>query len=298
MNYKKLIKNQKIRYQLLSLLSWIPDALMVRLQYWIKMGFWPDFDHPSRYTEKIQIYKIKYRNPLMHRCVDKFEVRKYVDSKGLGYILNDLYGIYGFVDDVDFKLLPDQFVIKSTLGGGGQNVVVVKDKKNCDLEKIKKVLSSWLDVRNVGAIYGREWAYYKMKPRLIVEKFLDEVNGLVDYKFFCFNGDPKYLYVLTDRKMGESVKLGIYDVNFNKLNVYRCDEFRDENTLEKPLNFESMLIVARKLSSGFPHVRVDLYNIKGKIYFGELTFYDGSGYFHYDPDEFDYQAGQYFTEYN
>ena len=92
--------------------------------------------------------------------------------------------------------------------------------------------------------------------------------------------------------------MGIYDINFNKLNVYRCDEARDDKTLEKPLNFDSMLDIARKLSSDFPHVRVDLYNIDGKIYFGELTFYDGSGYFRYNPDDFDNQVGQYFTEYN
>lgn len=121
--------------------------------------------------------------------------------------------------------------------------------------------------------------------------------GLVDYKFFCFNGEPKFLYVITDRKPGEYAHLGIYDMDFNKLPVYREDERRAEYTIAKPKNYDEMVEMARKLSSNFPHVRVDLYNIEGRIYFGELTFYDGSGYFDYDPDEFDIEAGSYFVEY-
>ena len=119
----------------------------------------------------------------------------------------------------------------------------------------------------------------------------------MDYKFFCFNGVPKYLYVVTDRKPGEYAFFGVYDIDFNKLPVYRCDERRQEKTVPKPKNYEKMVEVARKLSEDFPEVRVDLYNIDGKIYFGELTFYDGSGYFHYDPDEFDFEMGRCFTEY-
>lgn len=120
-------------------------------------------------------------------------------------------------------------------------------------------------------------------------------NNLIDYKFFCFNGEPKYLYVVTNRKPGEYAYFGVYDIGFNKLNIYRCDERRAEYAVAKPKNYEEMVEVARKLSADFPHVRVDLYNVDGKIYFGELTFYDGSGYFHYDPDSFDFEAGSFFT---
>ena len=122
-------------------------------------------------------------------------------------------------------------------------------------------------------------------------------HSLTDYKIFCFNGTPKFLYVVTDRKPGEYAYFGIYDIGFNKLNAYRCDERRSTTVESIPKNFDAMLEVASKLSADFPHVRVDLYNVNGNIFFGELTFYDGSGYFHYDPDTFDIEVGNYFTEY-
>lgn len=298
MNYKKIFKDQNIRFCVLRYFSWISDSVMIRFQYRIKLGMWPELKHPKRFTEKLQVYKLRYRNPLMHQCVDKYEVRKYVESKGLGACLNELYGVFESANNICLDSLPGQFVLKSTLGSGGKNVIVVKDKSNCDWSSIKKMAGLWLNNKNIGALYGREWAYKDCKSRIIIERLLeDKTKGLIDYKFFCFNGEPKFLYVLSDRKMGESVKLGIYDVDFNKLDAYRCDEEREIVVSVKPHNFEGMLDAARKLSSDFPHVRVDLYNIDGHIYFGELTFYDGSGYMQFDPDEFDYQFGEYFTEY-
>ena len=300
MNYKNIIRSQSTRFAILRVLSWVPDPIMLRLQYRIKMGFWPDFKHPKRYTEKLQVFKMKYRKPLMHLCVDKYEVRKYVESKGLGFILNELYGVYNKSEDIDFDVLPNQFVMKTTTGGGGQNVIIVKNKESENLDELRKKLSQWSDANNLGALAGREWAYTECKPRIVVEEYLEtptSSKSLIDYKFFCFNGEPKFLYVITDRKSGEYAYLGVYDIYFNKLQTYRCDERRAEYAVAKPKNYEEMVEVARKLSADFPHVRVDLYNIDGKIYFGELTFYDGSGYFHYDPDSFDYEVGSYFTEY-
>lgn len=300
MNYKKIIKSQDMRFKILGLLKWVPDSVMLRLQYRIKMGFWPNFKHPQRFTEKLQLYKMKYRNPVMHQCVDKYEVHKYVESKGLGHILNELYGVNDKPDEIDYSVLPDKFVIKTTDGGGGLNVIVVKDKTIADIEDISKKLRLWNGRKKSGASAGREWAYEGNYPsRIIIENYLEDSRGgsLVDYKFFCFNGVPKYLYVVTDRKPGEYAFLGVYDIDFKKLPVYRCDERRAEYAVPKPKNYDEMVEIARKLSADFPHVRVDLYNIDGKIYFGELTFYDGSGYFHYDPDEFDFEMGRCFTEY-
>lgn len=298
MNYKKIIKSQSTRFAILKALSWLPDSIMLRIQYRIKMGFWPDFNHPKRFTEKLQLYKMKYHNPVMHQCVDKFEVRKYVESKGLGHILNELYGVYDKPEDIDFDGLPDKFVMKTTTGGGGQNVIVAADKAVCNFDGLRAKLALWEGANNLGALAGREWAYKECTPRIVVEKYLEGgERSLVDYKFFCFNGVPKYIYVVTDRKLGKYAFLGVYDINFNKLPIYRCDERRQENSVQKPKNYDQMVEVARKLSEDFPHVRVDLYNIDGKIYFGELTFYDGSGYFYYDPDEFDFEMGRCFTEY-
>lgn len=300
MNYKKCIRSQKLRFKILHALNWVPDSLMLRIQYRIKMGFWPDFKHPKRFTEKMQLYKMKYRNSVMTQCVDKYEVRKYVENKGLGNILNDLYGIYDSVEDIDFSLLPDKFVVKSTTGGGGLSVIVVKNKAKCDWKTIKLKVCSWSQHKKGNISAGREWAYSGMgKTRIVVEKLLENPgeNGLVDYKFFCFNGEPKYVYILGDRKQGEHPWLAIYDMNFKRLPYYTCDERRFEGEMDIPVCFNEMVKVAKELSKDFPHVRVDLYNIEGQVIFGELTFYDSSGYDKFDPDDFDFVAGSYFTEY-
>ena len=300
MNYKKIIRSQKLRFRIMRLFNWVPDHVMLRLQYRIKMGFWPNFKHPMRFTEKLQLYKMKYRNPVMSQCVDKYEVRKYVESKGLGFILNDLYGVYDSVEEIDFALLPDKFVVKSTTGGGGLNVIVVKNKAQCNWEEIKQKICSWSQHKKVAISPGREWAYSGMgKTRIVVEKLLENPgeNGLIDYKFFCFNGEPQYVYILGDRRQGEHPWLAIYDMNFKRLPYYTCDERCFEGEMDTPVCFNEMVKVAKKLSNDFPHVRVDLYNVKGQVVFGELTFYDSSGYDKFNPDKFDYVAGSYFTEY-
>lgn len=174
MNYKKIISNQQLRFRILRFLYWVPDSLMLRLQYRIKMGFWPNFNNPKRYTEKLQLYKMKYRNPVMHQCVDKYEVRKYVESKGLSHILIELYGVYDHPDEIDFDKLPNQFVAKTTTGGGGQNVIVVTDKNTCNFNDLRKKLLLWEGTNNIGALAGREWAYKDCKPRIIIEKYLEE----------------------------------------------------------------------------------------------------------------------------
>lgn len=297
MDYKKIIRSQSVRFTILKALSWVPDFIMLPLQYKIKLGRWPNLNHPRRYTEKLQLYKMRYRNPVMHKCVDKYEVRKFVEDKGLGSILVPLFCVCEDAKDIKLEELPSKFVIKTTDGTGGNNVLVCKDKNRFNWDDVVKKVNSWKDQKDVNP--GREWAYTGIKKsRIIVEEYLDGGDRpLVDYKFFCFNGEPQMLYVITDREPGKYAFLGIYDMDFNKLPVYRCDERRQVQIEAKPDNYDEMVEIARLLSSGFPHVRVDLYNVKGKIYFGELTFYDGSGYFGYDPDEFDFEMGSYFTEY-
>lgn len=304
MQYKKIIKSQSLRFAILHALEWVPDSWMVRLQYRIKQGRWPNLKHPTRYTEKLQLYKLKYRNPIMHQCVDKLEVRKYVEQKGFGNILNLVYGVYNNSDDINFDSLPYRFVIKSTSGGGGNNVIVVKDKSKLDIPKIKGAISRWLNDSRGQINAGREWAYSGIsETKIIIEEYLEEkgpdgnIRPLTDYKFFCFDGKPYYLYVVTDRNPGVSAAFGIYDMEFNKLPYFRADELRQLTIEKKPENYDRMVEISRALSEGFPHVRVDLYNVDGKIYFGELTFYDGSGYFQYEPDEFDNILGACFTEY-
>lgn len=285
-----------MRVKIMTYLSWIPDSIMLPLQYWIQTGRKLNLKSPKRFTEKLQLYKMKYRNPDMLRCTDKYEVRKYIEEKGFGKYLIPLIGVYNAVDEIDFKALPNQFVAKTTDGGGGNQVLVCRDKHTLTEEAFKERLNTWMAARKVTKTAGREWAYENNFPRrIIIEKLIgaDEgVKDLIDYKFFCFSGKVSYIYGLSDRRVGESVRLGVYDKDFNKLDVSRNDERPQETPLPKPLNFDMMMNVAEKLSQGFPHVRVDLYNVEGNIYFGELTFYDGSGYMTFNPDSFDEEMGR------
>lgn len=293
MNYKRIIKSQSLRMSILKAFKWVPDRIMIPLQYRIKLGRWPNLKEPKRYTEKLQVYKMRYRNPIMGQCVDKYDVRNFVKDKGLERILIPLYGVYSSPDEIDFDALPNSFVLKTTDGGGGKNVLVCDNKDGLDIKKTRALLSSWMNVKDINA--GREWAYTQIKDgRIMAEKKLKATNpdmGLMDYKFFCFDGVFKYLYVITERVPGKKAVVSVYTRDFKKLNVARADESSCDYTVPRPSNYEEMIEIAEKLAEGFPHVRVDLYNENGVINFGELTFYDGSGYFSFIPDSFDYEFG-------
>nr|WP_285841615.1 ATP-grasp fold amidoligase family protein [Psychrobacillus sp. MER TA 171] len=265
---------------------------MIKLQYKISTGRKLNIKEPRRFTEKIQWYKLNYRDPLMVKCSDKYEVREYISSKGYSDILVPLYGVYNTAEEINFEELPNQFVLKTT--NGSHTNIICEDKSTLDIEATKNKLNNWLTAWE-GKV-GREWAYYGIKPKIICEKLLekDQNNDLIDYKFFCFNGKPFSLYVIVERYLKDGIKLGIFDTEFNKLSYHRDDIPELKKSINKPEKFEEMLEIAKDLSQDFPHVRVDLYNINGKIYFGELTFYTGSGYHGYSPDEFDYILGERF----
>ena len=292
--YKNLIKSRSARMRILAMLGWLPDRAMPKLQYKVKLKRKLDLKNPKRFTEKIQWYKINYRNPVMHTCVDKHEVREYIKSKGLEDILIELYGVYDSIENVDFESLPNSFILKSTDGSGGINVFLCDDKKTLDVEKVKETLNVGYKLKKKHP--GREWAYNGLKHKIIAEKLLvNEANpeaGIDDYKIFCFGGEPKCIVVDTDRYIGH--KRNFYDTEWNDLKV-TSDAPACDREIPKPENLDAMLDVAKKLSSDFPFVRVDLYNVGGKIYFGELTFYPWSGYVQYYPDEFDFKLGKHFV---
>lgn len=294
MNYKKIIANRKTREKILRCLSFIPDRHMITLQYRIKTGRKLNLKTPCRYTEKLQWYKLYYRNPKMIQCVDKYDVRDYIEKAGFGELLNECYGVYDDVDDIDFNKLPNEFVIKDTLGGGGNRVIICTDKAKFNWNETKERLRKWVEEPLV-KFGGREWPYYSgKKHRILIEKYLPGgENGLVDYKFMCFDGRVEVCYVLADRELGVSVKEGICDRDLSLLPYMEVgDEIPD--VIRKPDNYNEMLTIAEKISKAFPHVRVDLYNVDGRIIFGEMTFFDSSGYALYEPDEFDFIMGKYF----
>jgi len=292
LDYKKLIPNRDIRLKLLKLTDFLPDKLMIKLQYRIATGRKLNLRKPVRFTEKLQWYKLYHRDHLMTQCSDKYSVREYIISKGYSDILVPLYGVYEKAEDIDFDNLPNKFVLKTT--NGSHTNILCDDKSILDIETTRKTLNKWLNAWN-GKV-GREWSYHNIKPRIICEKYLDKDtnNDLIDYKFFCFNGEPYCLYVIVERFLQGGIKLGIYDTKFEKLAYRRSDIRGMVSDVEKPKNFEKMVEIAKDLSKDFPHVRVDFYNIDGEIYFGELTFYDGSGYKGYVPDEFDFILGEKF----
>jgi hypothetical protein len=295
MDYKKIIKTREMRGKILQLLRFVPDKPMLKVQYKMKLGRKLDLKNPKRFTEKLQWYKLYYRNPIMKQCVNKYTVREYVKSKGLEEILVPLYAHYKWVEDVEWDKLPNSFVIKTQHGGGGLNVMVVPDKSRVNKEEVVAKLSfSNIKVGQKGG--GREWAYWDNPTGVVVEELLiNEVNpeaGVNDYKIFCYNGKPEFIIVDVDRYIGH--KRNFYDIAWNNLHV-TSDCPASDREIEKPENLSEMLSIAERLSEGFPFVRVDLYNVDGKVYFGELTFYPWSGYVQYTPDDWDYKFAEDFV---
>ncbi len=273
----------------------ILKKLLVINYYHKKGGKKINLRSPERYNEKLAWLKLYYRDELMRTCTDKASVREYVESCGLGYLLNECYGVYNKADDIDWDKLPNQFVFKDTLAGDSQGIMFVFDKETLDIEETKKKLDGWIERDSFMTTNSGNWIHEGKKARIIAEKLLikDSKGDLPDYKFFCFNGKVFCLYLMReytqDRHNGENAFL---DRNFKLLPFSRTDYRRITEQPEKPKNFEKMLEIAEVLSKPFPQVRVDLYNIDGKIIFGELTFFTNSGYIPFDPDSADYEMGK------
>ncbi|MBQ4109871.1 MAG: carbonic anhydrase [Clostridia bacterium] len=290
--YKKIIRSRKLRFKILSLLRFIPDKQMLQLQYYIKTKRKLDLKNPKRYTEKLQWYKLYYRDPVMAQCADKYLVRDYIKSKGFESILTELYAVYDSVEEIDWEKLPDKFAMK-TSNGSGTNFFCT-DKSTINYNAIKQNFNDYFN-RNRHCVTG-EWVYHVNKPKIIIEQLLEDKeqkdNSICDYKFMCFGGKPEYVVYDVDRFTNH--KRNIYDLNWENLNV-ASDCPCCEEVITPPENLVEMTKIATKLSEDFPAVRVDLYSINGKIYFGELTFFPWSGYVQYTPDQFDFDVGNKFV---
>lgn len=269
-------------------LKWLPDELFLKIMFRLKIGSWPNLKNPRTFNEKIQWLKLHDRNPLYTQLVDKYEVRQYVtDMIGEEYLI-PLLGVWDNFDNIDFDALPGQFVLKCTHDSGG--LVICKDKSKLDISAAKKKINACMK-RNYYWVL-REWPYKNVKPRIIAEKYMeDEPNkGLKDYKFFCFNGDVKAMFVATDRESHQT-KFDFFDANFNHLPIKQHYPNNDLGRIAKPNGFEQMKVLASKLTSKFPHCRADFYDVDGKVYFGELTFSHFSGLEPFEPIEWDMKFG-------
>ncbi|MCH5320251.1 MAG: glycosyl transferase [Eubacterium sp.] len=262
--------------------DWMPDELYVRLCYKCHMGKKLNLKNPQTFNEKLQWLKLYDRKPEYTRLVDKYAVREHIKEKiGEEYLI-PLIGVWDRVEDIDFDKLPNQFVLKCTHDSGG--LVICNDKSTLDIEEAKKTLQHFY--KREYYYIQREWPYKNVPHRIIAEKYMVDESGtqLKDYKFFCFDGEPKAVQIVTDRTV--SKRSDFFDINFNRLPFARGSN-NSGKEIKKPQGYDEMVRLAKVLSQGFAHIRVDFYDVNGKVYFGELTFFSNSGFSKFHPDKYD-----------
>lgn len=279
-------------YGILKKFKFLPPPLYVKIYYEYYVGKKLDLKNPTEFNQKLQWLKVYYKPPILTQLVDKYSVREYViETVGEAY-LNELIAVYDKVSDVDFDALPEQFVMKAVHGYHFN--IIVTDKSKLNRLKSKLLLTKWMH-KNQYYRGGLEWAYKNVKPRIIAEKYLTQIGkeSISDYKFFCFSGVPKFIQVDVDRAIGHA--RSYYDMDWKKMNLV-TEGIKDyQGEMDRPKNYDEMLSVATKLANDFPFVRVDLYNLDGKILFGEMTFYPTDGRMDFAPDDYNTIIGNYLT---
>lgn len=275
----ELVLNQLARH--------ISDESYIKWKYYLNFHSKLNLVNPQTYSEKLQWLKLNNQHEEYTNMVDKYEAKKYVASIiGDKYIIPTI-GIYDSFDDIDFNLLPNQFVLKCTHNSGG--IFVCKDISSFDIKKAKKQVDKWLKQNPYWK--NREYPYKNVKPRIIIEQYMEDESGLElkDYKFFCFDGVPRFLYIASDRPY--NTHFDFFDIDFTPLPFEQPIHPSSNKVWKKPENYDEMVNISAVLSKNIPHVRVDLYNINGKIYFGELTFFPMSGLAPFKPAEWDLKLG-------
>lgn len=262
--------NEDLKYTAAKFLSFLPDKQFCTLTFFLKHKRFPNLRNPVYFNDKLLYLKLTYRTPLQTKLVDKYEVRKYIKKKIGPEFLIPLIGVYEKPYEVNFEELPNKFVLKPT--SGSQRNIICRDKSSMDWNQEMKELNKTLKLDHY--MRTREWPYKDVPQRFIIEEYIEDSKGnTYDYKFWCFHGEPKFVQVDVGRFINH--KRTIFDIDFKPTDIWIEHEHVDF-PLEKPKNYELMVEIARTLSSPFPFVRVDLYNIDGKIYFGEMTFYPGN----------------------
>lgn len=268
----------------LGLTKGCSDELFIKKMFKIRMGKNLNLENPRTFNEKLNWLKLYNRKPLYTILVDKYAVKNWVAEKiGTQYVIPTL-GVWERFDDIAFDNLPNQFVLKCTHDSGG--LVICKNKNLLDRNAARKVISKAL--KQNFYYKSREWPYKNVPPRIIAEKYMEDESGeLRDYKLFCFDGEVKALFVATDRQnKNVDTKFDFFDRNFNHLPFTKGHPNADCPP-QKPIGYEKMVELAEVLSSGIPHVRVDFYEISGQIFFGEMTFFDNSGFVPFKPEKYD-----------
>ena len=274
---------KRIRYTL----RWVPDRIYIQINYFLHFRHFANLKTPKTYNEKLNWLKLHDHNPIYTQIVDKYMAKSYIEGTiGKGYCIPTI-GVWDRFDDIDFSKLPESFVLKCTHDSEG--IVIVKNKKTFDVSSAREKINSSLD-QNFFYI-GREWPYKNVVPRIIAEPYLEDKSDkeLRDYKFFCFDGEPKLMYIASGRSENATT-FDFYDLQFKHLNIKQKYPNSTRNIM-KPNGFDEMIDLSKKLSKSFKHVRVDFYYVNGKVYVGELTLYPMSGFSPFYPSEWDTQIG-------
>lgn len=290
---KNFIKNNETLYTLhryfkqMYFKFYFNDKRFIQKKFKKRLGREVNLENPQKFNDKLQWLKLNWYDPLAVKCADKYAVREFVKDKIGEKYLNELYGVYSSVNEINLDELPEKFVLKGTHGSGLN--IICKDKNKMNWKKAKKKMKRWMITNHYWQT--REWVYKDIKPRIIAEKFIETNNNkpLKDYKFFCFNGEVKSLFVAKNRGIGTT--FDFYDLDWNWLEVK--NHYPNSNKkVEKPEKLDKMICLAKKLSKKFPQVRVDFYYENKKIYFGELTFFHFSGFESFEPESFDIEMGK------
>lgn len=294
---RKIIKNIKknplwpgvVTMRILSPL-FKDDETYLRWYYYLSMHKSLNLKTPTTYNEKINWLKLYDRNPLYITLVDKLKVKDYVTEKiGAEHVIQTL-GIWKKAEDIDWDKLPNRFVLKTTQGGGNIGVMICRDKSKFNIAKATANMNAALKQDLYSS--SREWPYKNVKPMIFAEEYMEDEHGeLRDYKFFCFNGKCKMLFVATERQTREEPFFNFFDEHYNPL-PFKQGHPVNPVLPEKPEGFEEMIRIAEELSKDLPHVRMDLYIIKGKVYFGEYTFYHFGGVEPFKPSSWDLTLGK------
>ncbi len=269
------------------------DEKFIKLEYYACIGKKLNLDNPQTYNEKLQWLKLYDRKPEYTTMVDKYAAKKYVaDRIGEEYIIPTL-GVWESFDDIDFDSLPNQFVLKCTHDSGG--LAICKDKSTFDIQKAKEKIERSLK-RDYFYVH-REWPYKNVKKQIIAEEYMEDSSHpeLCDYKFYCFNGEPKFLYVSRGLSNHATANINYVSLDWEKEPFKRNDFAEFEELPPKPATFDQMIEFSKVLSKDIPFLRVDFYDINGKLYFGELTFSPGAGYTAFEPKEWDYKIGEWIS---
>lgn len=276
-----------------GMLNWMSDKAYLRVVFHGEMGKRLNLSNPQTYNEKLQWLKLYDRNPDYVKLVDKYRVREYIKNTiGEEYLI-PLLGVWERAEEIDFDKLPNQFVLKCNHDSG--SIIVCRDKSRFDVAGAISKLNKCLKIGTYS--FGREWPYKDVKPCIIAEKYMEDADTqeLRDYKFFAFDGEIRAVFIASDRQNeNKPTAFDFFDMEFNHLNIINGHPMADK-TIEKPKNFDEMRQLSSKLSKGIPHVRVDFYEVNGKTYFGEMTFYHHSGFTPFEPEEWDYTFGSWIT---